>query len=64
MPFHAYSAAINLWSHHWLHSATKIDSEVIGTFYSRWRESLTLGRPRRTRAFRRTTSSRNSATWT
>jgi hypothetical protein len=34
--YDAGSAAINLWSHHWQHPATKEASETIGTFYFHW----------------------------
>jgi len=30
------SAAINVLSHHWLHSATRKASETIGTWYVHW----------------------------
>jgi hypothetical protein len=32
----ARSAAINVWSHHWQHPATRDESDIIGTFYVRW----------------------------
>jgi hypothetical protein len=38
----ARSAAINLWSHHWAHPATREASEIIGTFYVRWAPTPTL----------------------
>jgi hypothetical protein len=34
--YDARSAAINVWSHHWLHPATRFDSELIGSFYFHW----------------------------
>jgi hypothetical protein len=34
--YDARAAAINLWSHHWQHPATREESDVIGTFYVRW----------------------------
>jgi hypothetical protein len=34
--YDARSAAINVWSHHWRHEATRYDSETIGTFYVHW----------------------------
>jgi hypothetical protein len=34
--YDARSAAINVWSHHWLHPATHAESETIGTFYLHW----------------------------
>jgi hypothetical protein len=34
--YDARSAAINVWSHHWLNPATREDSEIIGTFYVHW----------------------------
>jgi hypothetical protein len=30
------SAAIILWSHHWQHTATREESEILGTFDVRW----------------------------
>jgi hypothetical protein len=40
--YDARSAAIILWSHHWQHPATRLDSEVIGTFYVQWAPTPTL----------------------
>jgi hypothetical protein len=34
--YDARSAAINVWSHHWAHPATREESETIGTFYVHW----------------------------
>jgi hypothetical protein len=34
--YDARSAAINVWSHHWLNETTHHDSETIGTFYFHW----------------------------
>jgi hypothetical protein len=34
--YDARSAAINVWSHHWLNDATHEESETIGTFYVHW----------------------------
>jgi|SRR5215510_7203075 len=34
--YDARSAAINVWSHHWLNDATHEESETIGTFDVRW----------------------------
>jgi hypothetical protein len=34
--YDARSAAINVWSHHWGHPATREESEIIGTFYVHW----------------------------
>jgi hypothetical protein len=34
--YDARSAAINLWSHHWLNDATRAESETIGSFYFHW----------------------------
>jgi hypothetical protein len=34
--YDARSAAINVWSHHWLHPATHAESETLGTFYFHW----------------------------
>jgi hypothetical protein len=28
--------ALNVWSHHWMHEATRHDSETIGSFYVNW----------------------------
>jgi hypothetical protein len=38
----ARSAASNVWSHHWLHHATREESNVIGTFYVRWGDAPAL----------------------
>jgi hypothetical protein len=40
--YDARSAAINLWSHHWQHPATQVESETIGTFYYRWGDAPAL----------------------
>jgi hypothetical protein len=34
--YDARSAAINVWSHHWQHPATRAESDIIGTFYVQW----------------------------
>jgi hypothetical protein len=34
--YDARSAAINLWSHHWQHPATREASDILGTFYVHW----------------------------
>jgi hypothetical protein len=34
--YDARSAAVNIWSHHWLNDATRQESETIGTFYVHW----------------------------
>jgi len=34
--YDARSAAINVWSHHWLNPATRDESDIIGTFYVHW----------------------------
>ena len=34
--YDARSAAINVWSHHWLNAATHAESDTIGTFYFHW----------------------------
>lgn len=34
--YDARSAAINVWSHHWQHPATRDESDTIGTFYVHW----------------------------
>jgi hypothetical protein len=39
--YDARSAAIILWSHHWLHPATREESETIGSFYFRWGDTPT-----------------------
>jgi hypothetical protein len=31
-PYDARSAAVNVWSHHWAHPATRDESNIIGTF--------------------------------
>jgi hypothetical protein len=36
--YDARSAAINVWSYHWLTPATRYDSELIGSFDVRWHE--------------------------
>jgi hypothetical protein len=40
--YDARSAAINLWTHHWQHPATREESEIIGTFYVHWAPTPTL----------------------
>jgi hypothetical protein len=40
--YDARSAAINVWSHHWMHPATRQESETIGSFYVRWTDPPTL----------------------
>lgn len=40
--YDARSACILVWSHHWLHEATKEDSDLLGTFYVRWGEAPVL----------------------
>jgi hypothetical protein len=40
--YDARSACIILWSHHWLHDATRAESETIGSFYGRWGETPVL----------------------
>jgi len=40
--YDARSAALNLWSHHWLHPATRAESEILGTFYVRWGDTPAL----------------------
>jgi hypothetical protein len=42
--YDARSAAINLWSHHWGHDATRTESEILGTFYVRWTDPPTRWR--------------------
>jgi hypothetical protein len=34
--YDARSAAINVWSHHWLNAATHEESDTIGTSYFHW----------------------------
>jgi hypothetical protein len=34
--YDARSAAINVWSHHWAHPATREESEIVGSFYVHW----------------------------
>jgi hypothetical protein len=38
--YDARSAAVNIWSHHWLHPATHAESETIGSFYFHWEPPL------------------------
>jgi hypothetical protein len=40
--YDARSAAVNIWSHHWLHPATREESEIVGTFYFHWAPTPTL----------------------
>jgi hypothetical protein len=40
--YDARAAAVNLWTHHWRHPATKEASELLGTFYVRWTDPPTL----------------------
>jgi hypothetical protein len=40
--YDARSAAINLWSHHWLNPTTHAESDTIGTFYFHWAPTLAL----------------------
>jgi hypothetical protein len=34
--YDARSAAINVWSHHWLHPAARGELEIVGSFYVHW----------------------------
>jgi hypothetical protein len=34
--YDARSAAVNVWSHHWLEPATKEESDILGSFYVHW----------------------------
>jgi hypothetical protein len=34
--YDARSAAINVWSDHWMHPATHAESEILGSFYFHW----------------------------
>jgi hypothetical protein len=34
--FDARSAAVNVWSHHWMYPATHAEAETIGSFYFHW----------------------------
>jgi hypothetical protein len=34
--YDARSAAINVWSHHWLNDATRAESDIVGSWYFRW----------------------------
>ena len=36
--YDARGGAINVWSHHWTHSATRAESEIIGNLYVNWLE--------------------------
>jgi len=40
--YDARSAAVNMWSHRWQHSATMEASDTIGTFYVRWGDTPAL----------------------
>ena len=40
--YDARSAAIILWSHHWLHPATRDESGTIGSFYFHWGDTPAL----------------------
>jgi hypothetical protein len=40
--YDARDAAINIWSHHWLHLGTWEESVIIGTFYGHWAPEPTL----------------------
>jgi hypothetical protein len=40
--YDARSAAIILWSHHWLNVATREESETLGSFYVRWTDPPVL----------------------
>jgi hypothetical protein len=40
--YDARSAAINVWSPHWLNDATREESETIGSFYFRWGDTPAL----------------------
>lgn len=41
--YDARGGAINVWSHHWQHPATREESEIIGTFYVNWVEDMIRG---------------------
>ena len=41
--YDARSAAINVWSHYWLHPAAREESDIIGIFYVRWGHADALG---------------------
>jgi hypothetical protein len=53
--YDARSAAVNIWSHHWLHLGTKEESETIGTFYFHWAPTPML--------YQIETDERSSAGW-
>lgn len=40
--YDARAACILFWSHHWLHPATREESETIGSFYFRWEDTPAL----------------------
>jgi hypothetical protein len=40
--YDARSAAINIWSHSWIHEATQHDSAPIGTLYFHWGDNNQL----------------------
>jgi hypothetical protein len=41
--YDARGGAIHVWSHHWVHPATRQESEMIGSFYVNWINE-TIGR--------------------
>jgi hypothetical protein len=34
--YDARGGAIHIWSHHWVHLATRNESEIMGSFYVNW----------------------------
>ena len=40
--YDARSAAMILWSHHWMNNATRTESDTIGSFYFRWGDTPAL----------------------
>ena len=41
--YDARGGAIHIWSHHWVHPATRAESEMMGSFYVDW-TAETIGR--------------------
>jgi hypothetical protein len=40
--YNARAAYMLFWSHHWLHPATREESEIIGSLYVRWGDTPAL----------------------
>jgi len=41
--YDARGGAIHVWSHHWVHPATRQESDMMGSFYVNWMDE-TIGR--------------------